>query len=104
VYAGNTQQDACYVTPANVPEVITVAASDIPNKFDSNATQEDVIYYWSNLGPCVDIFAAGVDVYSACGSEKRCNRLSDSAYTLATGTVRVYIDNTTLITMNCGSH
>lgn len=86
--AGNTQQDACYVSPANVPDVITVAASDIPNKFESNATQEDVIYYWGNLGVCVDIFAPGVDIYSACGSEKRCNKLSDSAYTLATGTVR----------------
>ena len=86
VASGNSQRDACAVTPANVPDVITVAASDIPTKYDTSSEQQDITYYWSNLGPCVDIFAPGVDIYSACGSAKRCTTLGDSSYTLATGT------------------
>lgn len=86
VASGNTQKDACGVTPANVPDVITVAASDIPNKYDPSSEQQDIIYYWNNLGPCVNLFAPGVDIYSVCGSAKRCSKLGDSSYTLATGT------------------
>lgn len=86
VASGNTQKDACGVTPANVPDVITVAASDIPTKYDDSSEQQDIMYYWNNLGPCVDIFAPGVDIYSACGGAKRCSTLGDSSYTLATGT------------------
>jgi len=86
VASGNAQRDACGVTPANVPEVITVAASDVPTKYDESSDQQDIIYYWSNLGPCVNLFAPGVDIYSVCGSAKRCSTLGDSSYTLATGT------------------
>ena len=53
--AGNESQDACNVSPANVPEAITVAASD---SSDTKAS-------FSNYGSCVDIFAPGVNVTSA---------------------------------------
>ncbi len=59
VASGNSEVDACYVAPANVPEVITVAATGSP----SGGGVE--MYKWSNTGPCVDVFAPGVDIYSA---------------------------------------
>jgi len=86
VASGNAQRDACGVTPANVPDVITVAASDIPSKYEESLDQQDITYYWSNLGSCVNLFAPGVDIYSACGSAKRCSVLGDSSYTISTGT------------------
>ena len=43
-------------------------------------------YRWDNTGPCIDVFAPGVDIYSACGGASRCVRVDDSSYTLASGT------------------
>lgn len=54
--AGNENQDACKVSPARVPSGITVGAIDPAS--DDRA-------YFSNYGPCVDIFAAGVAIDSA---------------------------------------
>lgn len=90
VAAGNAQLDTCTVSPANVGSAITVAATDIPAKYERSGTgkgrsQEDVTYFWGNMGPCVDLFAPGVQIYSACGGQGRCNTLSDQSYTLATG-------------------
>lgn len=28
-------------------------------------------YKWANTGPCIDVFAPGVDIYSACGGQSR---------------------------------
>jgi hypothetical protein len=47
--AGNGNIDACGVTPASIPAVLTVAAST-----RSDARRSD-----SNFGPCVDVFAPG---------------------------------------------
>jgi|GEM_PF-1597671 len=51
--AGNSNASACNVSPARMPEVITVAAS----------TANDARASFSNYGSCVDLFAPGENVY-----------------------------------------
>ena len=53
--AGNEAQDAQNTSPAHVPEVLTVAASDI----------HDAMAPFSNFGAVVDVFAPGVNITSA---------------------------------------
>ena len=87
VASGNSAVDSCFVAPGNVEETITVAASDLNTKFTvTRASDREGIYRWSNTGECVDIFAPGVDIYSACGGIGRCSQVTDSAYTWASGT------------------
>ena len=52
--AMNYNDDACLISPARVPDVITVAASDV----------NDVTATFTNWGSCVDIHGPGVDVLS----------------------------------------
>jgi len=47
-------QNACDISPANVPAALTVSATD----------RTDTKPIWANVGTCVDIFAPGVDVIS----------------------------------------
>ncbi|KAK1475390.1 serine protease [Colletotrichum abscissum] len=54
VGAGNDGKDASTRSPASAPTAFTVGAIDI------NSTRAT----WSNFGPSVDVFAAGVDVRS----------------------------------------
>jgi subtilisin family serine protease len=54
VAAGNNAGDACDISPAGTPAALTVAASD---QTDHNAS-------FSNMGPCVDLFAPGVGITS----------------------------------------
>lgn len=68
VASGNFRSDACGVSPARVPETLTVAASD----------SRDGMYRWSCTGPCVDLFSPGVDIRSACGGVGRCDTPSVS--------------------------
>jgi Ca2+-binding RTX toxin-like protein len=55
VAAGNENADACTVSPARVPNAITVAAT---NQSDARAS-------FSNYGSCVDLFAPGDGIVSA---------------------------------------
>jgi subtilisin family serine protease len=87
VASGNSGVDSCYVAPANVPETITVAASDLDTKFGiTQSSDAESIYRWSNTGKCVDIFAPGVDIYGACGGPGRCDEVTLESYTWASGT------------------
>ncbi|WP_254703474.1 S8 family serine peptidase, partial [Pseudarthrobacter sp. C4D7] len=54
VAAGNAAVDACTISPARVPEALTVAASD---SSDRQAP-------FSNYGSCVDLYAPGVGIAS----------------------------------------
>src|SRR5688500_18578472 len=53
--AGGKAQDACYYSPARVPEAITVGAT----------TSADAKTSFSNYGACVDWFAPGSQIKSA---------------------------------------
>jgi hypothetical protein len=55
VAAGNNDVDACTFSPAETPSAITVAATD----------SGDVRAGFSDYGPCVDLFAPGVNVLSS---------------------------------------
>ncbi|PZG11144.1 peptidase S8, partial [Micromonospora craterilacus] len=55
IAAGNDWMDACKVSPARVPDAITVGATD---RIDMRA-------WFSNYGKCIDMFAPGVNIVSA---------------------------------------
>lgn len=55
VAAGNSNIDACGVSPARVPAAVTVGAS----------TQSDARASFSNYGSCLDLFAPGSSIVSA---------------------------------------
>lgn len=91
--AGNDSGDACAMAPAAVPDAFTVGASDLAPRFrDASATSSfggsppDGLYSYGDTGPCLDIFAPGVDVLSACGGANRCANPGDAAYARASGT------------------
>ena len=67
--AGNAGEDACLYSPARVDGVLTVGATD----------RDDRRPAFSNSGPCVDLYAPGVDIASAY------HRSDDDAATI-TGT------------------
>jgi subtilisin family serine protease len=55
VLAGNDGVDACNITPAHTLNTITVGATD----------RNDARPSWSDFGPCLNLFAPGVDIESA---------------------------------------
>jgi len=55
IAAGNSSANACNYTPARVKSAVTVAASDLDDRFAS----------FSNRGSCIDIIGPGVNVLSA---------------------------------------
>jgi subtilisin family serine protease len=55
VAAGNSATNACNGSPSRMPAALTVAASDINDRHAS----------FSNSGPCVDLYAPGVNIVSA---------------------------------------
>ncbi|MEW5300832.1 MAG: hypothetical protein WDW36_003732 [Sanguina aurantia] len=88
VASGNSAVDACSIAPARCSEALTVAASNMDNKFAASGPRggNDTLYRWSNTGACVTLFAPGVEIYGACGGPSRCADLSDAAYAWASGT------------------
>jgi subtilisin family serine protease len=54
VAAGNNFADACSYSPASAPNALTVGASNL----------QDTKAQFSNSGPCVDLFAPGVNISS----------------------------------------
>jgi subtilisin family serine protease len=82
--AGNDGKNACSFSPSGVPGVITVGASDAL----------DIVPWWSNNGPCVDVFAPGVNIVSA-GKRNDTRYVIDTgtsqAAPLVTGTVALYL-------------
>ncbi|PNG99913.1 Proprotein convertase subtilisin/kexin type 9, partial [Tetrabaena socialis] len=68
VASGNSELDSCTIVPANVPEALTVAASNLDGKFGPQPRGgREPTYRWANTGACVDIFAPGVEIFGACG-------------------------------------
>ena len=68
IASGNSKTDTCTIAPANVPLAITVAGSDLSEKFqDGRLVTKDITYSWTNTGSCVSLFAPGVDILAACG-------------------------------------
>jgi hypothetical protein len=55
VAAGNDNMDACSASPAGTPLALTVGATE----------DTDERAYFSNFGPCVDLFAPGAGITSA---------------------------------------
>lgn len=60
VAAGNSNGDACRLSPGSSPHALTVAASDI----------SDRLAFFSEHGKCVDIIAPGVDITSTWNDGK----------------------------------
>ncbi|CCC69844.1 hypothetical protein NCAS_0D02630 [Naumovozyma castellii] len=54
VAAGNEDDDACSTSPADSPHALTVGASSF---------SDDRVFF-SNWGPCVDVFAPGINIMS----------------------------------------
>lgn len=74
--AGNNSDDARNYYPANLPQVITVAATD----------HTDNIAYFSNWGDKIDVAAPGVDILSLRASGTSMGTPVDAYYTRADGT------------------
>lgn len=70
VAAGNDNEDACDYSPAAAEGPITVGAT----------TNRDQMTFFSNYGPCVDIFAPGMDITSTwIGSRRAINTISGTS-------------------------
>ncbi|MGI5246343.1 S8 family serine peptidase [Dactylosporangium sp. CA-139066] len=87
VAAGNEDADACQSSPADVPDALTVAATDDADNrsvWDPTPGAGDA----SNWGTCVDLFAPGTDVPSTFNP----NLYSDAPY------YYVYLSGTSMAT------
>ena len=70
VAAGNDNRDACSYSPAAAEKAVTVGAS----------TLSDERAYFSNFGPCVDVFAPGLNILSTwIGHERAENTISGTS-------------------------
>jgi subtilisin family serine protease len=85
IAAGNSASDACAVSPSDVPTALTVGATDAT---DTRAS-------FSNFGPCVKLFAPGVNVVSDWfTSDSAANTLSGTsmAAPVVGGIAALYLD------------
>lgn len=57
--AGNDGKDACLGSPSDIPDVVSVGATD---RLDETPS-------WSDYGPCVDLFAPGANIVSSSITE-----------------------------------
>lgn len=70
VAAGNDNADSCNYSPAAAADAVTVGAS----------TLQDERAYFSNFGPCNDIFAPGLNILSTwVGSKTAVNTISGTS-------------------------
>ncbi len=65
VSAGNFNWDACRFSPASAPSALTVGAS----------TRQDGRALYSNIGPCVDLFAPGDSITSAWNTSDNATKI-----------------------------
>jgi len=75
VAAGNDGTDSCKGSYPKVFRTLSVGATD----------SADTIANFSNYGTCVDVFAPGTDIYSACGNPELCGT-SNKLYVSQQGT------------------
>ena len=89
--ASNNLSDACDLSPASAPGVITVASS----------AQDDNVSFFTNGGSCVNIFAPGSDVIAADYKCSGCT-ISFSGTSMSTplvsGVVALYLQEQPLLT------
>lgn len=69
VAAGNSNANACLFSPARTPRATTVGSTNITDNRSA----------FSNVGPCLDLFAPGENIVSASNT-------ADTAYVAASGT------------------
>ncbi|RKY16120.1 MAG: hypothetical protein DRQ55_18675 [Planctomycetota bacterium] len=79
--AGNSDGNACSFFPAMVPETITVGATD---QYDAGAS-------FSNYGPCLDLFAPGVDIERAVTGGVVTQSSSDFSAALVAGAASLWL-------------
>ena len=99
--AGNNRYDACYISPAGTPRVITVAASAYLELLS------DDVYYYTNSGPCVDIFAPGYIVQGAdCTCKEKCSQKCITTFTgtsagapIVSGVIAMYLQKQPNLTL-----
>lgn len=91
VAAGNSNDNACYYSPARVSAALTVGAT----------TSLDARWASSNHGSCVDVFAPGAHIWSAWHtSSTGINHLSGTSMASphVAGTAALYLQNNTTAT------
>lgn len=91
VAAGNSQADACDSSPASTPTAITVGGT----------ASQNLLYTYTNEGPCVDIFAPGSYVYGASKTCSTCYKYlsgTSMAAPIVSGVVAILLGRQPLLT------
>jgi len=93
VAAGNSNDNACNYSPANVPSAISVGATSVA---DRQGVEEDVRSSFSNYGECVTVFAPGSLIESTWIGDKNTEKKTISGTSMASphvcGVVAEYLD------------